>query len=57
LQLSQQALKMKRGSWLISLKPLLFTNLENSGKIVLRDKSYYKMSWQMAEVFFYQTVI
>ena len=57
LQLSQQALKMKRGSWLISLKPLIFTNLENSGKIVLRDKSYYKMSWQMAEVFFYHTVI
>jgi hypothetical protein len=57
LQLSQQALKMKRGSWLISLKPLIFTNLENSGKIILRDKSYYKMSWQMAEVFFYQTVI
>ena len=57
LQLSQQALKMKKGSWLISLKALVFTeSQQSSGSIVLRDRSYYKMSWQMAEVFFYQTV-
>ena len=54
LQLSQQALKMKKGSWLITLKPLVFTKLDNIGRIILRDKSYYKMSWQMAEVYFYQ---
>ena len=56
LQLSQQALKMKKGSWLISLKALVFSESQSSGSIVLRDRSYYKMSWQMAEVFFYQTV-
>ena len=55
-QLTDQALKMKQGSWIISLKPLLLTASESLSKLVLREKSFHKMSWQMAEVFIYQTI-
>lgn len=51
--LTAQALRMKKGSWLISLKPLKLST-ECHDKIVLRQKSFHKMSWNMAEVFIYQ---
>lgn len=51
--LTAQVLKMKKGSWLISLKALEIPSNCND-KIVLRQKSFYKMSWEMAEVYIYQ---
>ena len=55
-QLTDQALMMKQGAWIISLKPLLLTASESLSKLVLREKSFHKMSWQMAEVFIYQII-
>jgi len=50
--LTAQALQMKKGSWLISLKALNVPS-DCNGKIILREKSFHKMSWNMAEVFIY----
>jgi hypothetical protein len=54
LLLTEQVMKMKKGSWLISLKPLCLMTSERQNRIVLRERSFHKMSWQMAEVFIYQ---
>ena len=54
LLLTEQVMKMKKGSWLISLKPLHLITAESQNRIVLREKSFHRMSWQMAEVFIYQ---
>jgi trans-aconitate methyltransferase len=54
LLLTEQVMKMKEGSWLISLKPLCLITSETQSRVVLRERSFHKMSWQMAEVFIYQ---
>jgi trans-aconitate methyltransferase len=54
LLLTEQVMKMKEGSWLISLKPLCLITSERQSRVVLRERSFHKMSWQMAEVFIYQ---
>ena len=54
-KLTEQVLKMKKGSWMISLKPLKLS-LIHEKKILLRDKGFHKMSWQMAEVYIYQII-
>ena len=52
-ELTEQVLKMKPGSWMISLKPLKLTS-SCTEKVILKEKSFHKMSWQMAEVYIYQ---
>lgn len=52
--LTEQVFKMKKGSWLISLKPLCLITPESKNRIVLREQSFHRMSWQMAEVYIYQ---
>jgi hypothetical protein len=42
--LTAQTLKMKTGSWLISLKALNLSS-DCNNKIILREKSFHKMSW------------
>ena len=54
-KLTEQALKMKRGSWIISLKSLKLTSIHRE-KVILSEKSFHKMSWQMAEVYIYQMI-
>ena len=54
-KLTEQVLKMKKGSWMISLKPLKLSHIHDR-KILLRDRSFHKMSWQMAEVYTYQII-
>jgi hypothetical protein len=52
-QLVTRVLKMKAGSWFITLK-LLPLQIDESVKIKLINDSFFKMSWQMARVYTYQ---
>ena len=64
LLLSQQARRLKVGSWIITLKPLLLDRdyIEDSAAeehhqpsiLILRYNEYFKMSWRMADVYFYE---
>lgn len=57
-KLTVQASRMKSGSWVISLKPLLLGLNKDllEAEMVLRSESFYKMSWQMAKVYIYQVL-
>jgi hypothetical protein len=48
--------KTKSGSWIITLKPLLFEDVggELDDFFNLKNESFYRMSWQMAKVYIYQ---
>jgi SAM-dependent methyltransferase len=62
IQLSQCASKMKKGSCIITLSPLInLVNKESSeaeirNEHVLFHESFFKMSWQMAKVYIYSIV-
>ena len=51
-ELLQQVLKMKKGSFFITLKELILNENEKL-LIQLKSDSFFKMSWQMARVFIY----
>ncbi|RYH11888.1 hypothetical protein EON65_38635 [archaeon] len=52
LLLTSCVVRMKPQSWVLSLRPL--PDLPDS--VVLRHDSFFKMSWQMAKVYFYQVI-
>ena len=64
LLLSQQARRLKVGSWIITLKTILLDRdyIEDSAAeehhqpsiLILRYNEYFKMSWRMADVYFYE---
>lgn len=50
LQLTACVARMRPRAWVLSLQPLPDTPFN----VVLRHDSFFKMSWQMAKVYFYQ---
>jgi hypothetical protein len=55
LRLTACALRLKPGAWLLSLQPLLLS-LQEQDMMVLRHDSFFRMSWQMAKVYFYERI-
>eukprot|EP01039_Chlorochromonas_danica_P007310 gene7310-8089_t len=53
LTLAARVLMMRPGTWFISLKPLPLSK-EEEQCVILRHDSFFRMSWQMAKVYFYQ---
>lgn len=51
--LAEAVLRMRPDSWFICLKPLPLTE-EEQRIVVLRHDSFFRMSWRMAKVYFYQ---
>jgi len=55
-----QVQQMKTNSWLVTLKPLPQNDDDKqqlppqARRIELVQESFYKMSWQMAKVYFYR---
>jgi SAM-dependent methyltransferase len=53
-RLTNQAMNMSTGSWLISLKSLILSTESRQQRIKLQHQSFFDMSWEMAEVFIYR---
>lgn len=53
-RLTQQVMEMKTNSWFITLRSLTITTDERKQKIHLFHESFFKMSWEMANVFIYR---
>ena len=54
-RLTRKVCGMKNGSWFVTLKPLLLVECGDvSSHVHLKEESFFKMSWQMAKVYFYK---